>query len=114
YVESQACRAGAAFVSGALKTYALSLTKIANDIRWLGSGPRCGLGELQLPEVQPGSSITPGKGNTVIAESALMVCAQVIGNDATISWAAGSGAFELNTMMPVIAYDLLASLELLA
>ena len=114
HFEAQAARDAAVFLSGALKTYALSLTKIANDIRWLGSGPRCGLGELQLPEVQPGSSIMPGKVNPVIAESALMVCAQVIGNDATISWAAGSGAFELNTMMPVIAYDLLASLELLA
>jgi len=90
------------------------LTKIANDIRWLGSGPRCGLGELLLPEVQPGSSIMPGKVNPVIAESVLMVCAQVIGNDATISWAGASGAFEINTMMPIIAYDLLQSLDLLA
>jgi fumarate hydratase class II len=114
HFEAQAARDAAVFLSGALKTYALALTKIANDIRWLGSGPRCGLGELQLPEVQPGSSIMPGKVNPVIAESVLMVCAQVIGHDATISWAAGSGAFELNTMMPVIAYDLLASLELLA
>jgi fumarate hydratase, class II len=114
HFEAQAARDAAVFLSGALKTYALSLTKIANDIRWLGSGPRCGLGELQLPEVQPGSSIMPGKVNPVIAESVLMVCAQVIGHDATISWAAASGAFELNTMMPVIAYDILASLELLA
>ena len=104
----------AAFLSGALKAYALALTKIANDIRWLGSGPRCGLGELLLPEVQPGSSIMPGKVNPVIAESVLMVCAQVIGNDAAINWGAGSGAMELNTMMPVIAYDLLESIELLA
>ena len=114
HFEAQAARDAAVFLSGALKTYALALTKIANDVRWLGSGPRCGLGELQLPEVQPGSSIMPGKVNPVIAESVLMVCAQVIGHDATISWAAASGAFELNTMMPVIAYDLLASLELLA
>ena len=114
HFEAQAARDAVVFLSGALKTYALSLTKIANDIRWLGSGPRCGLGELQLPEVQPGSSIMPGKVNPVIAESVLMVCAQVIGHDVTISWAAGSGAFELNTMMPVITYDLLSSLELLA
>jgi len=114
HFEAQAARDAVVFLSGALKTYALALTKIANDIRWLGSGPRCGLGELQLPEVQPGSSIMPGKVNPVIAESVLMVCAQVIGHDVTISWAAGSGAFELNTMMPVITYDLLSSLDLLA
>jgi fumarate hydratase class II len=114
HFEAQAARDAVVFLSGALKSYAIALTKIANDIRWLGSGPRCGLGELQLPEVQPGSSIMPGKVNPVIAESLLMVCAQVIGHDATISWAAGSGAFELNTMMPVIAYDLLESIELLA
>jgi fumarate hydratase class II len=114
HFEAQAARDAAVFLSGALKTYAIALTKIANDIRWLGSGPRCGLGELHLPEVQPGSSIMPGKVNPVIAESVLMVCAQVIGNDAAISWAAAGGAFELNTMMPVIAYDLLESIELLA
>ena len=114
HFEAQAARDAVVFLSGALKTYALALTKIANDIRWLGSGPRCGLGELQLPAVQPGSSIMPGKVNPVIAESVLMVCAQVIGHDVTISWGAGSGAFELNTMMPVITYDLLSSLELLA
>ena len=114
HFEAQAARDAAVFLSAALKTYALALTKIANDIRWLGSGPRCGLGELQLPEVQPGSSIMPGKVNPVIAESVLMVCAQVIGHDAAISWAGGSGALELNTMMPIIAYDLLESIELLA
>jgi fumarate hydratase class II len=114
HFEAQAARDACVFLSGALKTYAIALTKIANDIRWLGSGPRCGLGELTLPEVQPGSSIMPGKVNPVIAESVLMVCAQVIGHDATISWAAAAGAFELNTMMPVIAYDLLTSLALLA
>jgi len=114
HFEAQAARDACVFLSGALKTYAIALTKIANDIRWLGSGPRCGLGELHLPEVQPGSSIMPGKVNPVIAESLLMVCAQVIGHDATISWAAAAGAFVLNTMMPVMAYDLLASLELLA
>jgi fumarate hydratase class II len=114
HFEAQAARDADAFLSGALKSYALALTKIANDIRWLGSGPRCGLGELRLPEVQPGSSMMPGKVNPVITESVLMVCAQVIGNDAAISWGAAAGAFELNTMMPVIAYDLLSSLELLA
>jgi len=114
HFEAQAARDAAVFLSGALKSYALALTKIANDIRWLGSGPRCGLGELQLPEVQPGSSIMPGKVNPVIAESVLMVCAQVIGHDAAISWSAGCGAFELNMMMPILAYDLLESIEILA
>jgi len=114
HFEAQAARDAAVYLSGALKSYAIALTKIANDIRWLGSGPRCGLGELLLPEVQPGSSIMPGKVNPVIAESVLMVCAQTIGYDAAISWAGTSGAFELNTMMPLIAYDLLQSLELLA
>ncbi len=102
------------FLSGALKTYAVALTKIANDIRWLGSGPRCGLGELKLPETQPGSSIMPGKVNPVIAESLLMACAQVIGYDAAITWCCAAGNFELNVMMPVMAYDLLESIELLA
>lgn len=100
--------------SGVLKTIAVSLLKIANDIRWLGSGPRSGLGELALPEVQPGSSIMPGKVNPVIAESLTMVAAQVIGNDATITIAGQSGNFELNVMLPVAAYNLLQSIELLA
>jgi fumarate hydratase, class II len=114
HFEAQAARDAVVFLSSALKCYAIALTKIANDVRWLGSGPRCGLGELHLPEVQPGSSIMPGKVNPVIAESLLMVCAQVIGHDAAISWGAAAGAFELNTMMPLIAYDLLESIELLA
>ncbi len=114
HFEAQAGRDAVAFLSAALKTYALALTKIANDIRWSGSGPRCGLGELRLPEVQPGSSIMPGKVNPVIAESLLMVCAQVIGHDAAISWCCAAGSFELNTMMPLMAYDLLESIELLA
>ena len=101
-------------VSGALKTVAVSLMKIANDIRWLGSGPRAGLGEIQLPEVQPGSSIMPGKVNPVIAESVCQVAAQVIGNDASITIAGQSGNFEINVMMPVAAYNLLQSIELLA
>jgi fumarate hydratase class II len=114
HFEAQAARDAACFLSGSLRTYAVSLTKIANDIRWLGSGPRCGLGELKLPAVQPGSSIMPGKVNPVIAESLLMVCAQVVGHDAAIAWCAAAGNFELNGMMPVMAYDLLESIELLA
>ena len=100
--------------SGAIKTIAISLMKIANDIRWLGSGPRAGIGEIALPEVQPGSSIMPGKVNPVIAESVCMVAAQVIGNDATIAIAGQSGNFELNVMQPVAAYNLLQSIELLS
>lgn len=100
--------------SGALKTAAVTLMKIANDIRHLGSGPRAGLGELNLPEVQPGSSIMPGKVNPVIAESLCMVCAKVIGNDATITVAGQSGLFELNVMQPVAAICLIESIELLA
>ena len=114
HFEAQAARDAACFLSGALRTYAVALTKIANDIRWLGSGPRCGLGELKLPAVQPGSSIMPGKVNPVIAESLLMICAQVIGYDAAIAWCSAAGNLELNTMMPVMAYDLLDSIELLA
>ena len=100
--------------SGNLKTIAVSLMKIGNDIRWLGSGPRAGIGEIELPEVQPGSSIMPGKVNPVIAESLTMVCAQVIGNDQTINIAGQSGNFELNVMMPVAAYNLLQSIDLLS
>jgi fumarate hydratase, class II len=114
HFEAQAARDAVCFLSGALRTYAVALTKIANDIRWLGSGPRCGLGELKLPAVQPGSSIMPGKVNPVIAESVLMVCAQVIGYDAAVSWCCAAGNFELNVMMPVMAYDLLDAIELLA
>jgi len=100
--------------SGSLRGAAVSLTKIANDIRWLGSGPRAGLGELALPEVQPGSSIMPGKVNPVIAESLIQVGAQVIGNDAAVSVAAQGSYFELNMMMPVAAHNLLESIDLLA
>ena len=114
HFEAQAAKDAVVFLSGALRNYAVALTKIANDIRWLGSGPRCGLGELKLPETQPGSSIMPGKVNPVIAESVLMVCAQVIGYDATIAWCGAAGNFELNVMMPVMAYDLVESEELLA
>src|SRR5207245_11723102 len=100
--------------SGALNTLAVSLMKIANDIRWLGSGPRAGIGEIDIPAVQPGSSIMPGKVNPVIAESVCMVCAQVIGNHTTITIAGQSGNFEINVMMPVTAYNLLQSISLLA
>ena len=93
---------------------AISLLKIANDIRLLGSGPRAGLGELALPEIQPGSSIMPGKVNPVIPESVIQVVAQVVGNDSSISFGSQHGYFELNTMMPVVAYNLLQSLDLLA
>jgi fumarate hydratase class II len=114
HFQAQSAMDGTVFASGALKTVAVSLMKIANDIRWLGSGPRAGIGEIALPEVQPGSSIMPGKVNPVIAESAAMVAAQVMGNDATITIAGQSGNFELNVMLPLIAYNLLQSLELLA
>jgi fumarate hydratase, class II len=112
--EGMAAKDAAVETSGALKTIAVSLTKIANDIRWLASGPRCGIGEISIPSLQPGSSIMPGKVNPVIPEAVLMVAAQVTGNDLTITLAGMSGNFELNVMMPVIAYDLLQSIELLA
>ena len=114
HFEAQAAKDAVCFLSGALKTCAVALTKIANDLRWLASGPRCGIGELRLPALQPGSSIMPGKVNPVIPESVLMVSAQVVGYDATLTWACAAGNFELNVMMPVIAYDLLESIELLA
>jgi fumarate hydratase, class II len=114
HFEAQAGRDACMEASGALKTIAVSLIKIANDIRWLGSGPRLGLGELKIPPTQPGSSIMPGKVNPVMSEMMLQVCAQVIGNDAAITFAAASGNFELNVMMPVIAHNLLQSIELLA
>ncbi len=100
--------------SGELKSVAVGMLKISNDLRWLGSGPRAGIGEIKLPEVQPGSSIMPGKINPVIAESVAMVSAQVIGNDTTITIAGQSGNFELNVMMPVAAHNILESIELLA
>jgi fumarate hydratase class II len=100
--------------SGALKTVAVSLIKIANDIRWLGSGPRCGLGELRLPATQPGSSIMPGKVNPVMCEMVIQVGAQVIGNDAVVTFSGTYGTFELNSMLPLSAYNLLQATELLA
>ncbi len=101
-------------MSGQLKTLAVSLMKIANDLRWMNSGPLAGLGEIALPALQPGSSIMPGKVNPVIPEAVTMVCTQVIGNDATITVAGQAGNFQLNVMLPVIAYNLLQSIELLA
>lgn len=100
--------------SGNLKAIAAGLSKIANDIRWLAAGPRCGLGEINLPELQPGSSIMPGKVNPVIPESIIQVCAQIIGNDTAITLGGQGGYFELNTMLPLIAYNLLQSIELLS
>ncbi|WFF39511.1 class II fumarate hydratase [Moraxella nasibovis] len=111
--EALAARDAEVFASGALKTLAVSLNKIANDIRWLASGPRCGLGELRIPENEPGSSIMPGKVNPTQCEAMTMVCCQVIGNDTTITMAGASGNFELNVYMPVIGYNLLQSIRLL-
>jgi fumarate hydratase class II len=113
HFEAQGARDACVETSGVLKTVAVSLIKIAEDVRWLGSGPRCGLGELKLPATQPGSSIMPGKVNPVMCEMVIQVGAQVIGNDATITFGATRGNFELNTMMPVIGHNLLQSIKLL-
>jgi len=114
HFEAQAAQDAAVETSGALKTIAVSLIKIANDIRWLASGPRCGLAEIRIPSLQPGSSIMPGKVNPVIPEAMIQVAAQVVGNDATITLGGLSGNFELNVMLPVIAYNLMQSITLLA
>ena len=114
HFEAQAAQDAAVETSGVLKTIAVSLSKIANDIRWLGSGPRAGLGELILPAVQPGSSIMPGKTNPVICEAMIQVCGQVIGNDTAIIIGGQGGVFELNLMLPLIAHNLTNSIELLA
>jgi len=114
HFEAQGSQDTALETSGALKTIAVGLMKIANDLRWLSSGPRAGLGEINIPALQPGSSIMPGKVNPVIPEAVIQVAAQVIGNDATITIGAQAGYFELNTMLPVIGYNLLQSIELLA
>ncbi len=113
HFEAQAARDAAMQASGALKAVAVGLMKIANDIRWLSSGPRCGLGEITIPAVQPGSSIMPGKVNPVIPEAVTQVAAQIIGNDAAITIGCQAGSFELNAMLPVIAYNLLQSVSLL-
>lgn len=114
HFEAQSTQDSVVEASGCLRTIAVSLMKIANDLRWMGSGPRCGLGEIQLPETQPGSSIMPGKVNPVIAESVAMVATQVIGNDTTITVAGQAGNFELLVMFPVMAHNLLQSIELLS
>jgi fumarate hydratase class II len=114
HFEAQASKDGCVELSGALKTSAVSLTKIANDIRLLSMGPRCGLSEIIIPPVQPGSSIMPGKVNPVIPESILQVCAQVIGNDLAVTMGGQAGNFELNVMMPMMAHNLLQSINILA
>ena len=114
HFEAQAARDGLVECSGQLRTVAVSLYKIANDLRWMGSGPRAGLAELRLPDLQPGSSIMPGKVNPVICEATMMAVAQVIGNDAAVAFAGSQGNFELNVMMPVMARNILESCRLLA
>jgi fumarate hydratase, class II len=113
HFEAQGARDGLVETSGQLRTIAVSLTKIANDLRWMGSGPRTGLAEIALPDLQPGSSIMPGKVNPVLCEAVCMVAAQVIGNDAAIAFAGASGAFELNVTLPLLARNLLESIRLL-
>ena len=114
HFEAQSSRDGLVELSGALRTIAVSLTKICNDLRWMGSGPNTGLGEIAIPDLQPGSSIMPGKVNPVIPEAVLMVAARVVGNDATVAWAGASGSFELNVQIPVMGTALLESIRLLA
>ncbi|WP_405678729.1 class II fumarate hydratase [Streptomyces sp. NBC_00048] len=114
HFEAQGARDALVETSGMLRTVAVSLTKISNDLRWMGSGPRAGLAEINLPDLQPGSSIMPGKVNPVVPEAVLMVAAQVMGNDATVAVAGAAGNFELNVMLPVMARNLLESIRLLA
>jgi fumarate hydratase class II len=114
HFEAQGARDGLVELSGQLRTVAVGLTKIVNDLRWMSSGPRTGLGEINLPDLQPGSSIMPGKVNPVIPEVVAMVAAQVVGNDATVAMAGASGSFELNVMLPVIARNVLESIRLLS
>ena len=114
HFEAQGGKDALVEASGQLKTIAVSLFKIANDLRWLSSGPQCGIGEIQLPATQPGSSIMPGKVNPVMCESLMQVCTQVIGNDATVTWAGANGNLDLNVMMPVMAHNLLESIHLLS
>ena len=114
HFEAQGARDALVELSGAVRTVAVSLTKVCNDLRWMSSGPRTGLAEINLPDLQPGSSIMPGKVNPVLPEATLMVCAQVIGNDVTVTTAGASGSFELNVMMPVMARNLLESVRLLS
>ncbi|MBV8224625.1 MAG: class II fumarate hydratase, partial [Verrucomicrobia bacterium] len=113
HFEAQGAKDGLVEASGELRSVAVSLFKIANDIRWLSSGPRCGIGEIQLPPTQPGSSIMPGKVNPVMCESVMQVCAQVIGNDTAVCWGGANGNLELNVMMPMIAHNILENIRLL-
>jgi len=114
FFEGLSAQDAAVEMSGQLKTVAVSMMKISNDLRWMNSGPLAGIGEIALPALQPGSSIMPGKVNPVIPEAVTMVCAQVIGNDTTITIGGQSGNFQLNVMLPVIAHNLIQSIELLA
>ena len=114
HFEAQGARDALVETSGALRTIAVSLTKVCNDLRWMGSGPTAGLAEIHLPDLQPGSSIMPGQVNPVVPEAVLQVCSQVVGNDAAVAWAGASGAFELNVQVPVMARNLLESVTLLA
>jgi len=114
HFEAQGARDGLVEASGALRVIAVSLTKICNDIRWMGSGPNTGIAEINIPDLQPGSSIMPGKVNPVVPEAVLMVCAKIIGNDATVAWAGASGSFELNVAIPVMGTSILESIRLLA
>jgi fumarate hydratase class II len=114
HFEAQGARDGLVEASGALRVLAVSLTKINNDLRWMGSGPNAGIAELHIPDLQPGSSIMPGKVNPVIPEAVMMVCARVIGNDSTVAWAGATGNFELNVAIPVMGNALLESIRLLA
>lgn len=114
HFEAQGARDGLVEMSGQLRTIAVSLTKVCNDLRWMSSGPRTGLAEIHLPDLQPGSSIMPGKVNPVLPEATLMVAAQVVGNDSTIEWAGASGNFELNVMLPIIGRSLLESMRLIS
>ncbi len=114
HFEAQGARDGLVELSGQLRVIAIGLFKIATDIRWMGSGPRAGLAEIHIPDLQPGSSIMPGKVNPVMAEALSMVCAQVIGNDAAIAFGGAAGNFELNIMLPMLARNLLESIRLLA
>ena len=114
HFEAQGARDALVEASGQLRTIAVGLNKICNDLRWMGSGPRAGLGEINLPDLQPGSSIMPGKVNPVIPEATLMVAAQVVGNDAAVAWGGAAGNFELNVMLPMIGRNILESVRLLA
>src|SRR5439155_20244048 len=113
HFEAQGAQDALVELSGALRVVAVGLNKIANDIRWMGSGPRAGLAEIALPDLQPGSSIMPGKVNPVLCEAVMQVVAQVVGNDATVAWSGAAGNFELNVMLPVMSRNVLESVRIL-